>query len=231
MKKVYRISIILASLLYGCGISGEVGDNTRVMSSIGNSSYTTTRGRVDQIELHSVSNLTTEGTAVDIALSKDGNTAYIASGEGGLEIIDISNPDHPRYIKSYDLYDYINFVEVKDNIVYAAYVTENMTPYMSVRAFDISNPYNPRYIGYNEYRSSVAHYQAKRADLLVETNDDGILVYKKDGATYKNAGNYNLGDHAYAVALKGDYIFVANGRDGLRVLKGDLGGYSGRFIK
>jgi hypothetical protein len=230
MKKIYILSTVAISLLYvGCG-SAEVRNDGKIMSSLNVGNYSTQTGYVRDVDTRRVSNFTTEGTAVDIALSKNGNIAYLASGDGGLEVIDVSDPENPRYIKSYDLFEYTNYVEVKDDIVYAAYVTENTRPYMDIKAFDISNPYNPVYIGSNDYRSSVAHYRVKSNNYMIETNDDGIAIFQADGRSYVKAGSYNLGDHAYAVAVKNNYIFVANGRDGLTILRSNIGGSSGRFI-
>ena len=229
MKKIYILSAVVISLLsVGCG-SAEVRNDGKIMSSLNIGDYTTQTGYAREVDTRRVGSFTTEGTAVDIALSSDGNIAYIASGEGGLEVIDVSNPAHPRYIKSYDLFEYTNYVEVKDNIVYAAYITENTRAYADIKAFDISNPYNPVYIGANDYRSSVAHYRAKSGGYMVETNDDGIAIFQESGRSYVKVGSYNLGDHAYAVAVKNGYIYVANGRDGLTILRSDIDGYSGKF--
>ena len=197
----------------------KVDENGLRMSSTDSNLYRTTTSYTDEVDIDLIKNYTLEGTAVDIALSRDGTVAYIASGEGGLEVVDVSNPYSPRYIKSVDLYEYTNFVEVVDNVVYAAYVTENTKPYKDIKVYDISNPYHPKYIGSNIQRSTVAHYQAKKDSIMVQTDDYGIAVYKKNGRIYQKAGHYSLGDHAYAVALSRGYIFVANGRDGLSILK------------
>ncbi len=227
MKKIYATITLLTALAYiGCG-SIEVSSDKRVLKST--SEYDRGSFRTSQIEL--IKNYTLEGTAVDIALSKDKNVAYIASGEGGLEIVDISNPYAPKYIDSVDLVEYANYVKVIDDRVYVGYITENTRPYMDLKVFDINNPYYPKYIGTNQNRSTVAHYRAKRGDILVETNDEGVAIYRANGDHYSLSGEYSLGDHAYAVALKGNYILVANGRDGLTILRSDIGGNSGRFIK
>lgn len=231
MKNKFLLYISTLPLIYlGCG-SIEVSNDGARMSSTNYSLDRTTSHYTSRAKIELIKHFTTHGTAVDIALSSNGNVAYIASGEGGLEVIDISNPYSPKYIISYDLFEYTNYVEVIDDIVYAAYITENTRPYMDIKAYDISNPYSPKYIGSNVKRSTVAHYQAKKDGVMVQTDDEGIAIYKQNGRTYQRAGSYSLGDHAYAVALARGYIFVANGRDGLSILKTDAYGSSGRFIK
>lgn len=231
IEKKYTLAILLFALLYGCG-STDIKYGTTMRSSGSFESYGSSSFRqTNSAKLSYLSSITTNGNAVDIALSKDGNVAYIASGEGGLEVIDISNPARPKYIKSYDLEEYINSVEVKGNRVYASYVTENTKPYMHLQAYDISDPYHPNYIGDIEYRSSVAHYRAFQTNLMTQTDNDGVNLYQKRGDDYQKVASYVLGDHAYAVAMRGSYIFVANGRDGLVILHNSLAGSSGRFIK
>ena len=217
---------ILPFLYIGCDSSTYIDTDGRHLTSLSSSK------NFDSVssEIEFVSQINLEGNAVDIALSKDKNVAYIASGEGGLEVVDVSDPYHPRYIESFDLYEYTNYVEVDGNRVYAAYVTENTRAYMDIKAFDISNPTAPIYVGSNINKSTVAHYQDKSNGVLVEVDDDGVVLYRSGGDRYIEAGRYNLGDHAYAVRLKGDFILVANGRDGLTILRSDIAGSSGRFI-
>jgi len=230
-KRVFTIATIALPLIYiGCG-SMKISDDYFRMSGTNLEQLGTSSSSTQFANIRLIKQFGINGNAVDIALLDDKNIAYIASGEGGLEMIDISNPAHPKYIKSYDLFEYTNFVEVKDHTVYAAYITENTKPYKDIKAYDISNPYSPRFLGSNIQSSSVAHTFAKSGDILVQSSDEGILIFKKTNNIYKKIGSYSLGDHAYAVAIKGDYILVANGRDGLVILKTDIFGSSGRFIK
>jgi hypothetical protein len=231
MKKIYTLSIAVATVLYvGCG-SAEIHTDGKSMSSLDINQYSTKTGFNNDINTNLVGSFTTEGTAVDIALSNDGNIAYIASGDGGLEVLDISNPRHPVYIKSYDLAEFINHVEVKDDTVYASYITENTNIYKNISTFDISNPSNPIYMGTAEQRSSIAHYRVVKGDYIVEVDDYGLVIYFTDGSqrTIK-VSSYQLGDHAYALAVKNNYIFIANGRDGLTVLRSDIAENRGVFI-
>ncbi len=230
ITKKYALTILLIGLLFGCGTT-DIKYGATMRSSSNFETYTSSSRRTNSATLSYLSSITTHGNAVDIALSKDGKVAYIASGEGGLEVIDISNPSRPHYIKSYDLTEYINSVEVKGDRVYASYITENTKPYIHIQAYDISDPYRPSYIGNIEYRNSVAHYRAFNGALMIQTDNDGVNLYQKRGEDYQKVASYVLGDHAYAVAIKGSYVFVANGRDGLVILHNSLAGSSGRFIR
>jgi len=70
----------------------------------------------------------------------DGNTGYIANGEKGLLIIDLSNPTHPRKLWENESY-YIRDVYVSDNIAYLAAWADGLI------IFNVTNPSNPEFIG------------------------------------------------------------------------------------
>ena len=49
-----------------------------------------------------VNTLDTSGQALDVTLSADGNTAYVADLEAGLRVVDVSNPSSPTLVKTFD---------------------------------------------------------------------------------------------------------------------------------
>jgi hypothetical protein len=78
--------------------------------------------------------LDTPGQANNVAVS--GNLAYIADGEGGLRVVDVSNPAAPQPRGFFD--DCCaNAVAVLGNVAYLA-------SYAGVRVIDVSNPANPQ---------------------------------------------------------------------------------------
>jgi hypothetical protein len=231
MKK-YILSLVVVASLVGC--DGGSGDND---GSIGPSndysrgaisSYSYDDYQAQTVEIESVGYITTNGTVVDIALSDDGMVAYLASGESGLEVIDISIPESPRLIHSYNLQEYINYVEVENGRVYAANVYQRNEQYFKLYAFDTYNPYNPQYIGSSNAQSGVGHSRVKVGSYLYEVGQDGLAIHREYKSTYYPAGSYYIPGTSYAVAVKGNYIFIANGHDGLRVLRANVGGTVGR---
>lgn len=227
-------SLILAliALLSGCGgdsvRDGSEGPSSSSSTRISTSGVSSSSYSSVSVQIEAVKRFNTEGVAVDIALSEDGRIAYIASGNGGLEVIDVSDPEYPHLIYSYDLPEYVNFVEVEDGVVYVAYVPEGLQSYYSVHAFDVYNPYRPYYIGSSQGQSGVGHSSVVRGDYYFEVNSAGLEVFKSfDGRSYDKVGSYYLHDSAYALALYDNYVFIANGRVGLTILKTNVGGRVG----
>ena len=66
-----------------------------------------------------------------------GNYAYLADGDSGLQIIDISNPTNPTLKGNYDTPDYAYGVQVVGNYAYVADGDSGL------QIIDISNPTNP----------------------------------------------------------------------------------------
>ena len=208
----YSYILALVVLFSGCGSDNERDGSQGPSLS---SSYSSS-----SVQIESVKRFNTEGVAVDIALSEDGRIVYIASGDGGLEVIDVSSPEYPHLIYSYDLPEYVNYVEVEDGVVYVAYVPEGLQSYSSVHTFDVYYPYNPYYIGSSQGNSGVGHSSVVHGDYYYEVNSKGLELFR----SYDKVGSYYLHDSAYALALHNNYIFIANGRVGLTILKTNIGG-------
>ncbi len=232
MKK-YILSLVAVAFFVGC--DGGSGNND---GSIGPSSSDYSRGSVTSysyddyqaqtVDIESVGYITTNGTAVDIALSDDGMVAYLASGEAGLEVIDISIPESPRLISSEDLPEYINYVEVANGRVYAANVYQRNEQYFKLYAFDTYNPYDLEYLGYDNAQDGVGHSRVKVGNYLYEVGQGGLEIHREYNSIYYPVGSFYIPGTSYAVAVRGNYIFIANGHDGLRVLRANVGGAVGR---
>lgn len=72
-----------------------------------------------------------------------GNLAFLADGEVGLDIVDISDPDNPILVGNYDTPGEANKVDVVNNIAYVASGTGGL------QIIDISTPDNPTLLGSN----------------------------------------------------------------------------------
>jgi hypothetical protein len=228
MMKQNIFLILVVAMMMGCG-----GDSVHDYSK-GPSSSASTTGRINattsnsnyyhtRVTIEAVKQFNLNGVAVDIALSERGDIAYIASGDGGLEVVDVSNPYAPQLLYSYDLPEYVNYVEVEDGIVYVAYIPEGLRSYYRVYAFDIYDPYRPDFLGSSQGKSGVGHSRISRDDYLYEVGREGLEIFSAG----ERVGAYYLHDTAYALALSENYLFIANGRAGLTILKTDIGGRVG----
>ena len=78
---------------------------------------------------------------VHIKVHVEGNHAYVADGESGLQIVDISDPASPATVGSLALGGFINSVALSENF---AYVTDED---FGLRKIDISDPAHPVLVG------------------------------------------------------------------------------------
>ncbi len=219
----YSLLVVAAMLFVACG-----GDSVRDGSK-GPSSSSVLRGTSSDgsssvdVQLEAIKQYNVEGVAVDIALSEDGRTAYIATGDAGLEVIDVSTPEYPKFIFRDDLPEYANFVEVHDGVVYVGYVPEGQGASYSIRAYDVQNPYRPYYIGSRQNSGRVAHSEATQGAYYYSVSQDGLEIYRyRDARSVSRVASYYLHDTPYAVAVHNKYIFIANGRVGLTILKSNI---------
>ncbi len=227
-----KILILISLLLYwvGCGNGNQklyVTDTAQPQSTIEEtgSQVDETSGagiisaehQPDHVSLTEIAALSLEGVALDIALSDDGRYAYIASGDFGLSVVDVSYPYNPRLVDTIDTPQYANRVDVEEEKVYMRYKPQTWNDYVNVDAFDISDPAAPRLLGHYESFGNNDHKVASENGLDYYVDNQGLKVVRE--SDYRVIGRYDLFDTAYALALCDGYIFVANGRNGLTILK------------
>ncbi len=227
-----KILIMISLLLYwvGCGNGNRklyIPETTHAQSAIeetgsqvedGSGAATiTAQTQPDHVSLTEIAALSLEGVALDIALSDDGRYAYIASGDFGLSVVDISDPYNPVLIDTIDTPQYANRVDVEGEKVYVRYKPQTWNDYVNVDAFDISDPAAPRLLGHYESFQNNDHKVASENGLDYYVDNQGLKVVRE--SDYRVIGRYDLFDTAYALALCDGYIFVANGRNGLTILK------------
>ncbi len=94
---------------------------------------------VPQVEITFVGRLNTSGSAEGIYVS--GNYAYVADGESGLQIIDISNPSTPKFIGHCDTPNCANNIYLSGDY---AYIADGES---GLQIIDISNVFAPILVG------------------------------------------------------------------------------------
>jgi hypothetical protein len=120
MPKIYCALTIISLLILGCGSPHEPEDLS-----------------IDDGGYKILSKLATSGYSQDI-IAVD-TLLYIAQGEGGLAIVNISNPNKPVIISEVtsELRGYSYKLTMKDSVVYIA------AGNLGVSVVDVSDPYNP----------------------------------------------------------------------------------------
>ena len=119
----------------------------------------------------------------------ENNYAYLGDGYGGVEIVDVSNPQAPVTVAYQELLnDGLYNLDVSPfGYVYAACYING-----GVQAIDISDPENPNLAGYY-YRSSVfaLNVTADENDIYVSDGIGGVQIYNHD-ALLTNVENNNI---------------------------------------
>ena len=180
-----------------------------------NNSFIATSNSINT-DIEFIKTIGINGIALDISLSDDGDFAYVASGDYGLQILDISDPIYPELIGTYDTYGYVNHVEVIGNIAFVSYVAQTWENYERLNAYDITYPEDAQYLGYYEGYKSNNHQLIETDNKFYHLFNKSLFVTSKEDTRYQSS--YALYD-PYAIALHKGYVFVANGMDGITILK------------
>jgi len=141
--------------------------------------------------------------------------AYIAERSIGIELINVSNPSNPQNISNYDTPGYSYDVVVGGNYAYIADAS-------SLYVVDITNPFNPVFAGmYAEQNATYFGvslnypYQVFTADYDYGVETLGLGVPSSPA----QVGYYNTNGFAINLAYYNGKIFVADGSDGLIIVK------------
>ncbi|NHK31824.1 MAG: hypothetical protein FK730_10765 [Asgard group archaeon] len=154
---------------------------------------------------------------VDIFIHE--NIAYVADGRlsGGYALIDIFNPNNPQLIKMVFL----------DETTYSVYVQDNYlllcTDQILLRIIDITTPTSPYEISqYSDNLLVPANIDIRNNTAFITHQGNGLYAIDISKPKYPkiltNYRDYYAGI-SYDVYVQGDYIFLADGWDGLEILK------------
>ena len=152
----------------------------------------------------------------------EGNYAYIASGSGGLKIVDVSDPTNPTQVAVHDDYTDgccvgIEDVEVNGNYAYATrYDNATGNNHDRLYIYDVSDPTSPSLLSYADY--SLNYDDTHAPDGIAF---DGTYVYSSLWGVIQvhDVSNVNSPSfHAfiepnantYQIDVSGDYIFLSN---------------------
>lgn len=145
-----------------------------------------------------------------------GNYGYLAIGNYGLDIFDVSQPVQPLHVGH--LFDLgpINWVQVSGHTAFLAEGNQGL------QVYDLGDPAHPSWVGGHttqsyarrvdvagQYAFVLANYQGPIEVFDVSTPDKPVP------AGYSSNTNYD----ARAVQVIGNRVFLAAGADGLRILE------------
>ena len=141
--------------------------------------------------------------------------AYVSERSLGIEIINVSNPSNPQNISNYDTPGYSYDVVVGGNYAYVADAT-------SLYVINVTNPFDPVYAGMSSVENATYlgvaisyPYQIYTADYSYGVETFGLGVPSSPA----QVGFYNTDGFSNNLAYYNSNIFVADGSDGLIILK------------
>jgi hypothetical protein len=158
-----------------------------------------------------VGEIGTPGYADDVVVV--GNIAYVADGESGLRIIDVSDPTAPVELGAFDTPNNLLAVDVVGSY---AYLVEHQWFYV----VDVSDPESPTQVGISS--TSSLNY-----DIVVAGNyayvgngyPAGLTVWNISNPTSPfKAGFCPTEWWAWGVAVSGSFVYLATSYDGLNVV-------------
>jgi hypothetical protein len=154
-------------------------------------------------------------------LSVNGNYAYAGyyyedNNNGGVDIIDISDPASPTRVSGFDLAIPNSpslGIYIKGNYAYLA------NCFAGLQIVNISNPNNPFYVGgYETPGCAFRVYVSGDFAYVADGNSELQIINVANPASPVLAGNYVALGSVNDVWVSGNYAYVANGPEGLQIL-------------
>ena len=137
---------------------------------------------------------------------------FLAAANGGLRVLDVSNPSSPQEIGTCDLPVWVHQVVVSGSYAYLAN-TEAEGFYI----VDVSTPSQPQWVGFYPVTGRLA--VADGYVYVAEYGTNRLLVVDvTDPLSPQPAGSLATPGYAMDVAVMGPYAYVADAHGGLRVI-------------
>lgn len=149
-------------------------------------------------------------------LTVNGNLAYLALGRVGVEIVDVSNPENPDKIGSFDTSGISKAVAVENQYMYIADGREGL------RILNVSDPRFPGEVGFFNTPSSAEDVAVVNKFAYVADGRSGLLVINvEDKSSPKRFGNqseYKINGSILRVAIQENYAYLGDNRNNLRIV-------------
>ena len=144
-----------------------------------------------------------------------GDRAYLANGEAGLDILDISDLSDPKRMGGHDTDGIATDVFVAGDLAYVADLENGLV------IIDVSNPLLTREVGHFDTDDQARRVTVDGDHAFVGDRFNGLLII--DVSTPSSpalVGHWEIeGDgHVNGIALSGDHAYLSTGSDGLTIL-------------
>jgi len=143
----------------------------------------------------------------------DGNYAYIADGDAGLRIVDVSDPAQPTEVGFYDTQKWAYGVAVSGNYGYIADREGGLL------IINVADPAQSTQVGHYDTPGFACGVTINGDYAYVADYYDGLLVIDiTDPAMPVEVGSLDTPGAAWSVTVSGNYAFVADDIGGLRII-------------
>ena len=194
---------------------GHIGGATYAVAVQGNYAYIGVGPRLVILDISNPASPTVVGKTPplsdivqDIAIA--GGYAYIADGDAGLRVVDVSMPSNPAEVGFYDTLGNAQGVAIAGGYTYIAAGDAGL------RVLDVSTPANPMEVGFYDAPGSVVAV-AVTGDYAYVVNEGGLQVVDvSDPAHPTEVGSCDA-LFANDVAVAGSYAYIAAGFVGVGV--------------
>jgi hypothetical protein len=159
-------------------------------------------------------------------LDISGNYAYLSGSDINLQIVDISDPNNPFHISSYDTTSGSEDVDVSGDYAFLTYWT-------GLLSIDVSDPTNPALAGaYESSRETYSHnvFVDKGIAYLAKCSDNLKIIDVSDPLNPILIGSYDslYWHEAYGIYVYGSYAYLTEFFRGLYII--DISNPSAPFL-
>ena len=160
---------------------------------------------------HKLGDYDTPGHAYSVTVIN--MTAYVADWDGGLQIIDVSNPQNPVLLGSYNTPGEASSVSVVGTTAYVADYS------LGLQIIDVTNPQNPVLLGSYDTPGRARSVFVVGTTAYVADGWSGLQII--DVTNPQNPvllSSYNTPDNAKSVTVVGTTAYVADESTGLQII-------------
>lgn len=206
---------VISTLLLSTGAQNiAIGDSTAYLIGRGKSGITNILSIIDisnSLYPYTISSSTTLHYAYDIAVN--GNYAYIAEGDYGLQIIDISDTAHPKSITVFNTNTRKPIgIAISGNIAYLA--DKN-----GMQVVDISNPVSPTHLAVVDITNNVNDIAIQGNYAYLATASVGLKIIDISfPASPQEISSLFYPGAIQNISVNGDYTYLATDTLGLRIV-------------
>ncbi|MBN1888095.1 MAG: carboxypeptidase regulatory-like domain-containing protein [Thermoflexales bacterium] len=205
---------IEASTLITLEVVGQIGGVSAAVAASGTLAYAGAGSRLVILGLDPLIYGESAPMPAKVAgLALSATHAYVAAGDAGLRVLDVSDPINPIEVGYYDTPGSARGVALAGDYAYVAAGEDGL------RVIDVSNPISPTELGSCDTPGSARGVALAGNYAYIADGDSGLRILDvSDLASPAELGFYDTPGRAYGVTLSGTLAYVADEGGGLRIL-------------